>query len=102
MDGRALGEGAGRGGGWGRGRGGAGGAFSLDRRRGSATPSPGWGRERAGGGAGARGAGWWGGVSILSLRVCACGPFCGKWGVCARSHERAKARETPVCLPVCA
>lgn len=91
MDGRAQGEGAGRGG------------RSLligqEALLGHAQPWVVAGtRGLWGGGARRRVEG---GVSILSLRVCACGPFCGKWGVCAHSHERANARETRLSTSVC-
>lgn len=87
MDGRVQGEGAGR-------------AEPPHWTGGLARPRPALG---GGGNARAEGSGRAAlggrGVSILSLRVCACSPFCGKWGVCARSHEPANA-PTSVCLGV--
>lgn len=38
-------------------------------------------------------------ATMLPSGLCACSPFCGKWGVCARSHEPANA-PTSVCLGV--
>lgn len=95
MDVRALGVG----------RGGAGQAAPPHWTEGPTRPRPALGdREvgggRAGGEEGARGPRWEG-ASIPSLRVCACGSFCGRWGLCACRYKRPNACETPFCPRMC-
>lgn len=87
----------------GEGAGGAGqggpGASSLDRRP-AAQPWVVAGARGLWGGA--RSAGWEG-VSILSLRVCACPVLSAGSAACVRIVTSVQMpRETPVCPPVCA